>query len=390
MPSRRPVPSGMLWIPWRRVVIGERESDGFDREHFTFDNRPISADVFLPAAPGRHPACLILHGTFGLLPEDPDDILSFGDALAKKGIVVVLPHDFESTRTEPGKGVLLLIDAKLPAWKAACAAALVFMRDYARLDAGRLGVLGFSLGGHIALAQGVSPPAGTSLKCVVDFFGPVLNPRLTGSLAACASRADPSRRGRSPRPDRRVAAPGLGSQGCRQDRGGRLHLRQIPQAGPRFHSMDLDASRSRTVDFMSAVLERSVRERRDDMTAGRALAQDVQRTHPNAALLHKLFTALNQDDHQTMASCYDEKATFRDIAFHLKGRARIHGMWQMICEDSNVKATFEVVDANDEAGRVKLVEHVDSLSRSGQRGRQRDRVPVHVPRPRHHDTRGFL
>jgi hypothetical protein len=78
--------------------------------------------------------------------------------------------------------------------------------------------------------------------------------------------------------------------------------------------------------------------------------------HPNAALLHRLFTALNHDDHQKMASCYQPEAKFHDIAFDLKRRTRIHGMWHMICELSDVKATFEIVHANDFDGRVNLVD----------------------------------
>ena len=57
-----------------------------------------------------------------------------------------------------------------------------------------------------------------------------------------------------------------------------------------------------------------------------------------------------------MASCYHPDATFHDIAFDLKRRARIHGMWHMICERSDVKATFEVVHADDVVGRVDLVD----------------------------------
>lgn len=77
--------------------------------------------------------------------------------------------------------------------------------------------------------------------------------------------------------------------------------------------------------------------------------------HPNEALLHRLFTALDRHDHPTMASCYHSDATFRDIAFKLRDRKEIHSMWHMICE-GDIRATFEVVQANDEEGRVKLVD----------------------------------
>jgi len=79
--------------------------------------------------------------------------------------------------------------------------------------------------------------------------------------------------------------------------------------------------------------------------------------HPNGLLLRRLFTALDVHDHPTMAGCYAPAASFRDIAFELEGQPRIHAMWQMICESSDLRATFEVVHADDVEGRVALVDH---------------------------------
>jgi hypothetical protein len=79
--------------------------------------------------------------------------------------------------------------------------------------------------------------------------------------------------------------------------------------------------------------------------------------HPNGELLRRLFTALDDHDHRTMAECYSQTASFRDIAFDLTGRPRIHGMWQMICEKTDIRATFEVLHADDVEGRVALVDH---------------------------------
>ena len=56
-------------------------------EHFVSGGSSIDVDVFAPAGTGRHPSTVILYGTFGLLPEYRDDILSFGEALAAKNIV---------------------------------------------------------------------------------------------------------------------------------------------------------------------------------------------------------------------------------------------------------------------------------------------------------------
>jgi ketosteroid isomerase-like protein len=83
--------------------------------------------------------------------------------------------------------------------------------------------------------------------------------------------------------------------------------------------------------------------------------------HANAALLHKLFTALHEHDPETMAACYQDDARFRDIAFSLRKRRRIHNMWRMICSDDVAIKVLEceVLDADDRAGRVRVVENYD-------------------------------
>jgi hypothetical protein len=77
--------------------------------------------------------------------------------------------------------------------------------------------------------------------------------------------------------------------------------------------------------------------------------------HANAALLNKLFTALGKHDHATMASCYHRHARFRDIAFNLRKRKRIHDMWRMIC-NGDLEVEVLAVEADDHAGRARLVD----------------------------------
>ena len=87
--------------------------------------------------------------------------------------------------------------------------------------------------------------------------------------------------------------------------------------------------------------------------------------HPNALLLQQLMTSLDSHDHEAMARCYHPDATFRDIAFDLRGVRQIHAMWHMISE-SDLRATFEVVSADDDAGVVTLVDDY-TLSLTGRR-----------------------
>jgi dienelactone hydrolase len=143
----------------------------------------MTVDVFAPRTAGPHPGCIIVHGTFGLLPQFRSDIVSFADALTSAGVVAFLPHYFESTGTAPGLEAGQAIPVHLADWVDACGAAFLFARGHAGVDAGRLAAIGFSLGGHIALDLAMARPGGTSLKCVVDFFGPVVAPPLPGNRA---------------------------------------------------------------------------------------------------------------------------------------------------------------------------------------------------------------
>jgi hypothetical protein len=70
--------------------------------------------------------------------------------------------------------------------------------------------------------------------------------------------------------------------------------------------------------------------------------------HPNHERLNRLYTALNDHDHEAVAECYAPAARFRDIAFDWDRRDDIHDMWRMICH-GDVHATFEIhkADATD-------------------------------------------
>jgi dienelactone hydrolase len=139
---------------------------------FSSNSQTVTLDVFPETSAGKHPTVLILHGSFGLMPQYKADIVSFADALLTQGISSTMPYYLQSTKTEPGIGVLKLIAGNRLTWRQACSDALTVMAGDDRFDITRLGILGFSLGGHLALSLAMDPPAGINLKCVVDFFGP--------------------------------------------------------------------------------------------------------------------------------------------------------------------------------------------------------------------------
>lgn len=85
--------------------------------------------------------------------------------------------------------------------------------------------------------------------------------------------------------------------------------------------------------------------------------------HPNQVLLNRFFERLNAHDAKGMAECYEENATFEDIAFRLKGRDQIHAMWDYIFSSngsgvkSDLVATVKNLSVNNESGRAVIVDH---------------------------------
>jgi SnoaL-like domain len=77
--------------------------------------------------------------------------------------------------------------------------------------------------------------------------------------------------------------------------------------------------------------------------------QGMQATHSNAELIGVLYTALRNADANSAASCYTVDASFRDIAFQLKGRDSIRQMWRLVCS-RHVKVSFDSISADDRSG----------------------------------------
>lgn len=77
--------------------------------------------------------------------------------------------------------------------------------------------------------------------------------------------------------------------------------------------------------------------------------------HRNTALIEKLFTSLDNHNHQSMADCYHPEAKFKDIAFDLTGKKKIHAMWHLIC-DGDIRVKVEAIDADGIKGISKIVD----------------------------------
>ncbi len=160
-----------------------------DITYATVDKAKLQLDLVLPNTPGPHPVVLCFHGgawcagsrkeltSPAILPfttRDPNADLGILENLARKGYAAASV----SYRLAPKH--------KYPAQIEDAKTAVRFLRANAKkydLDPERVGALGFSAGGHLALLLGTTtttdgfdgkqlPDESSKVQCVIDFFGP--------------------------------------------------------------------------------------------------------------------------------------------------------------------------------------------------------------------------
>ena len=124
----------------------------------------IPVEVFAPDRGGRYPLILMLHGSGGM---QNSMYVKYAEHFAGFGYAVFAPHYFASTDMECADDDAL-IRLHYFTWLEAVERALAFAIGHPQVDAGRVGLLGFSLGGFLAL--GVAS-RDARVKAVVEFFG---------------------------------------------------------------------------------------------------------------------------------------------------------------------------------------------------------------------------
>ncbi len=70
-----------------------------------------------------------------------------------------------------------------------------------------------------------------------------------------------------------------------------------------------------------------------------------------AKLISDFYTAFARRDHETMAGCYSDSATFSDPVFPKLDSDHVRAMWRMFCTRSaDLAVTFSGVEADDRRG----------------------------------------
>jgi dienelactone hydrolase len=95
-------------------------------------------------------------------------IREYADGLSRKGFSAIIPDYFAKTGTEPGKAALEQIPIHVDTWQATVGDAITYAKTLPSVIPSRVGLLGFSLGGHLCLRLRAQT------KVLVAFFAPVL------------------------------------------------------------------------------------------------------------------------------------------------------------------------------------------------------------------------
>jgi carboxymethylenebutenolidase len=153
------------------------ESSGTFESH----GKAIAVERFEPSAPGKYPAVVVLHGSGGL---GVGGFMFRGLAreLAARGYVVVLPHYFDRTGTTIAD--MPTMYARFREWAETVADANSYALGLESADGERLAIVGFSLGGYLAVSLSTFDPR---VDAVVDYFG-----GLPDELADRAGRLAPT------------------------------------------------------------------------------------------------------------------------------------------------------------------------------------------------------
>jgi dienelactone hydrolase len=130
---------------------------------FESGGKEIRLDCFLPSANGeRFPAVIGLHGSGG----GHVSMAEPANMLAAHGFAVYVLHYFDRTGTAEADRATMF--RHFPVWMKTLWDSVSFVTRQPQVDAGRIGLLGFSLGAYLALSNAAID---SRVQAVVEFFG---------------------------------------------------------------------------------------------------------------------------------------------------------------------------------------------------------------------------
>ncbi len=135
----------------------------------------ITAELHSPVGTAATGLVVVVYGADGFIDNDrglwQTMVRGYAEALAARGLFALIPDYFASTGTSHGGAALDLIGTHRDQWAAALLDAVSHARTLPRVDEARVGLLGFSLGGHLCLRIRAAARA----KALVEYFAPVFD-----------------------------------------------------------------------------------------------------------------------------------------------------------------------------------------------------------------------
>jgi len=132
----------------------------------------IQTELFSPAGASNGAAVIVVHGSDGMTEPWAASIREYAIDLAAMGFTALIPNYFEKTGTTPGLHLFseppTNCIANLHSWEEAVSDTVAHAKTLPGTPVSRIGLLGFSLGGHICLRlRGLA-------QALVEFFAPEL------------------------------------------------------------------------------------------------------------------------------------------------------------------------------------------------------------------------
>ena len=132
---------------------------------FVSGGKTIAIDCFIPESEipqRRFPAVIALHGSGG----GHDTLAATAHPLASQGFCVYVPHYFDRTGTTEAAMPAMFLD--FPLWMKTLWDLTSLVAQQPLVDPDRLGLVGFSLGGYLAMSLASIDPR---IRVAVEYFG---------------------------------------------------------------------------------------------------------------------------------------------------------------------------------------------------------------------------
>jgi carboxymethylenebutenolidase len=154
-----------LFVGASVAMVGHAEVPGPVQESFAEGGRPVRVETYAPADAGRHPSVILLHGADNVEPH-ATAYRESAQKLAENGYVTLLVHYFDATGTHQADKDA--ITRNFLDWMETAAQAVSFAAGKSNVQAGRIGLVGFSLGASIALSLASQD---SRVAAVAEFYG---------------------------------------------------------------------------------------------------------------------------------------------------------------------------------------------------------------------------